>query len=287
MNTRDSFKDEVKLSFRLFLPLFFSHLVYAISIFVGTILIAHIDKELLAGLALGMVTFTALCTFFLGFFIGISMIIAYYIGAKEEERIGCVISQGFILAILCSVIFCTILYYIPIFFSYLKQQENTITISVTYLKALSFSILPWLGTIVLEQFLIGLTLTRLVLIISIIQVPCEILISYILIFGKLGLPQFGIAGLGYGFAITSYFSLIIVLIFICKYPKTKKYNILRNFLSPNLIFLYLGIFSLLISPCATLSIYISALGLCSTIIPINDLILPSSEIIFLFIILFI
>lgn len=222
------FIEEIKQSFGLFLPLFLSQLVYAISTFIGTIMIAHLGSEALAGLALGTITYTTLCVFFFGLFVGVGMMIAKNLGAKQHENVRNVVHSGFVLAAVYSLLFVIILKNISGIFVYLGQKESVIHIAKIYLDSIAYSIFPWLLTVVLEQFLIGLSLSRIVLIISLIQVPIEIMVNYCFVYGALGVPSYGVAGLGYGFTFTFCLSFAIVLIFIIKYHATKKYNILHH-----------------------------------------------------------
>ena len=224
-------RHEIKSSIKLFLPLFCSQLVYAISTFIGTAMIARLGEKHLAGLAIGSITYTTLCVFFFGIFVGIGILVAENEGAKNHSRTNNIISQGVILAVICTFFFVGVMLVAPKIFVFLGQDQETIEISSIYLSSLSLSILPWLLCVVFEQFLIGLSKTKLVMIISIIQVPLEIFINYTLVFGKFGFPEFGVAGLGYGFTATFVLSLIAFGILSEKHKDIKKHNILGDFFS--------------------------------------------------------
>lgn len=70
--------------------------------------------------------------------------------------------------------------------------------------------------IISEQFLAGINRVKLVLRISLLVVPIEIPIIYLLIFGKFGLPACGVAGIGYGFAITYTCTAIGLVLYLTK-----------------------------------------------------------------------
>jgi MATE family multidrug resistance protein len=79
--------------------------------------------------------------------------------------------------------------------------------------------------IIAEQFLAGINRAKIVLRISLIVVPIEIPLIYMLIFGKCGLPEFGIAGVGYGFATTYTLTMIFMTWYLYKSKQYKPFRL--------------------------------------------------------------
>ena len=81
--------------------------------------------------------------------------------------------------------------------------------------------------LITEQFLGGVGKAKVVVVISIITVPLEIIIIYALMFGKFGLPHLGIAALGIGFAASYFITSLGLTCYICMIKDYKKFHIYR------------------------------------------------------------
>ena len=109
---------EIKQSFVLSLPLVASNLIRAASGFIGTMMVAHLGKLTLEGMALGGSVFFTLVVFFFGMLNAVSVLVSQNFGAKNNAGISSSVSQGFIMAIVVSIqMYLIISNYIMFFFS--------------------------------------------------------------------------------------------------------------------------------------------------------------------------
>lgn len=228
MNTPSSYRNflrELKAVFCLALPLITAQLIQSGSGFIGTAMIGHLGEDELAASGLVGSCWFVLIVVFFGILNAISVLVSQYHGANQPKRIGQLISQSFLLCVLMGVPIMLGMWYLPILFAWTGQSAQVITFSGLYLHSLVWCTPGLMALIVMEQFLIGLGRTRLVLIISLIQVPVEIFANYVFIYGKFGIPAFGIAGLGWGF--TSVFTIAPCLIgwYLHKASAYKPYKI--------------------------------------------------------------
>jgi|EndMetStandDraft_5_1072996.scaffolds.fasta_scaffold01715_7 MATE family multidrug resistance protein len=213
----------------LFLPLLFSQITYAASTFLGTAIIAHLGEDALAAYSLVSSIYTCLCAFFYGIFVSVCITVSKSFGANEDKQIRNFVSQGFVLACICSIPFMLIMWFISTLLLCIGMDPKVIKLAELSLRALSFSILPWLYIVVMEQFLIGISLTKCIFVISLIQAPIEIFVNYAFVFGKFGFPQCGIAGLGYGFTLVFVVATVIMMIYISQSKFTRKYQLFKNY----------------------------------------------------------
>lgn len=207
-----TFKSEVHQSFKLSLPLIATYLVQASSGFVGTIFLAHFGLDTLAAGALVNGIYMTIVVFLFGLLAAVSVLVAQNYGAKNDKGISWATSQGFIVSIFITVPTVILVWFSPILLQWSGQNAQVVALSAAYLHALVWGIVPLGFCVVMEQFLIGIGRTRLVLFVSLIEVPLEILGCYVLMFGKFGFPKLGIAGLAYGYAVV--FMLVMVMLYL-------------------------------------------------------------------------
>lgn len=205
-----SIKSEIKDTLSLSIPLISSQLIYACSGFVGTALVAHLGEDALAASVLVSMIWMSLSVLFFGILNSVSVLVSHQFGAKNDKAISQIMGQAFILGIVLMVIMILILLCMPLFLRFTAQPPAVIKLALEYMRALLWTIPGLVVLIINEQFLAGVNRARLVLRISMMVVPIEIPLIYILIFGKFGFPACGVAGIGYGFA-TTYSTVAVCL----------------------------------------------------------------------------
>ena len=216
---------EIYQSLSLSLPLIVSNLVQSSSGFVATLMVARLGRDYLAAGALGFAIYIVLLVFLFGMFAAVGILVSQSYGANDIEGVRLSVVQGFLMAIILSVPAFILMRVLPRILSLADQNHHVIVLATQYLDALSWCFLPLSFLVIMEQFLIGISRTRLVLGISLLQVPFEILSTYAFVFGKFGLPVYGIAGLGYGFAAVFVVAAIFIALFIGFSKYSRDYHI--------------------------------------------------------------
>ena len=191
---------------RLAVPLVASEVIYGLNSFIATIMVAHLGQEQLAANALVWSIYISVIVFFIGIFCSVSVMSSQSFGAKDQIGVSICFKQGLIMAIAFSLPMMLIMWVIPVVLTWAKQDPAVIKYAKPFFYSLIWSILPFNIMIVIQQFLIGITKTRLVMFMSILAVPIEIFFYYAFIFGNFGLPKLELAGIGYGLTV-SYFVL--------------------------------------------------------------------------------
>lgn len=84
------------------------------------------------------------------------------------------------------------------------------------------------------EMILGLGNSRTLMMFTFLEVPMVITTSYILIFGKWGLPKLGIAGAGWGMTISFWVLMVILIIFVITKSQYRRYfTELTHFKSKN------------------------------------------------------
>ena len=219
---------EIRQSLKLSLPLILTFLIQSSSGFIGTVMIAHLSTEALAAGALVGGIYMTIVVFLFGLLAAVSVLVSQNHGAKNVDGVGLAASQGLIVSLFVTIPIVIALWFSPVILRLSGQNPEVVGFATQYLHALTWGIIPLGVLVVFEQFFIGISKTRIVLGFSLIQVPIEIFCSYVLIFGKFGLPKLGIAGLGYGFAFAFILAAIGISFFAAHGKHVKKFHVFSH-----------------------------------------------------------
>lgn len=197
-----SIKDEINNTLSISIPLVSAQMVYSSSWFIGTVMVAKLGENALAASVLVNMIWSSASVFFFGILNGISVLIAHQYGAKNNKSISEIMGQSYVLGVIVCVLILASFFIMSQFLTWTKQPPEVLGLARQYLTSLMWMMPGLIILIIYEQFLAGINRAKMVLRISLLVVPIEIPLIYILVFGKFGLPVCGIAGIGYGFAIT-------------------------------------------------------------------------------------
>ena len=214
------FKNDVSALLSLALPMMFMGLIQSGIMFFDTIFLAHLGVKILAAGALVNWLFGTFIVVLVGSLSAINILIANKFGEKNHTAIAQVFREGLWLA-LCILPFSFLLFwFIGPVFGWFGQSAETVQLATSYLHALAFATIAWFPMMVCFELIMGIGDMRVMMAGNVIMVLLNILFSYLFIFGKLGFPSLGIAGAGYGMALSyviTFFSLVIFLINQSKY----------------------------------------------------------------------
>lgn len=224
---------ELKANLLLSLPLMAASIIHSLGPFAGTAMIAHLGKDALAGSVLVTTIWMAGITFWFGLFHAVSILVPQQIGANNNEAISKIMGQALSLNFFSWFPMMGLLWVIPFLVHWSASNQDILKYATEYSHSLLFAVPGVITVAVIGHFLVGIGRTKMSLCISLIEIPLEIISIYVFIFGKCGVPAFGIAGVGYGLAFS--FTLTTIVIFI--------YLSCAKFAKPFRIFKYIGTFN--------------------------------------------
>lgn len=220
-----SIRSEIMNTLTTSVPLVSAQIVYASSGFLGTAMVAQLGEDALAASVLVSMAWMCLSVLFFGLLNSVSVLVSHQYGANNYENISKIMGQSFILGMIVTVLLMVSMSTIPFFLSISNQPPHVLALAKAYAYSLLWEVPALVVLIILEQFLAGINRAKMVLRISLIVVPIEIPLIYSLIFGKFGLPECGIAGIGYGFATTYTLTLIFLTWYLFRAKQYKVFGI--------------------------------------------------------------
>lgn len=182
--------------------------------FFDTIMSGQYSPTDLAGVAIGSSLWVPVFTGLSGILLAVTPIVAQLIGGGRKKEVPYTVFQGVYAAIFLSLIVLIIGSAVmdPILTG-MDLEENVHRVAREYLIALSFGMIPLFVYNVLRSFIDALGLTRVTMFITLLSLPINVVLNYVLIFGKLGFPELGGVGAGYASAIT-YWVITIVAFWV-------------------------------------------------------------------------
>ena len=167
-----------------------------------------------------------------GFSVGAQVLMARRNGEGEYKRIGEVFTQGgLFLFLLAAVLFTASNLLTPYLLHRMIGSEEVYRATMSYLDWRVYGFFFSFIMVMFRAFFVGTTQTKTLTLNSIVMVLSNVVFNYILIFGKFGFPQLGIAGAAIGSSLAEMVSVIFFIIYTWKRIDCRKYalNILPKF----------------------------------------------------------
>lgn len=217
-------KYEINQSMQLASPLVAALLAQIMMEIVNSLMLGRLGPSELAAGGMGMATFFMLLVLCIGLFSSTGVLIARSYGAKDRDEIKKYLIQALYLACFLAVPFVILLWNMPVFLLIIGELPNVVLLAKQFLHGLVFGVPALLLFFALREFVCALSFTKIIMLLSLFITPINALFNYILMYGKLGLPAMGIAGIGYSTAFMQWLLLLSILIYI------HKNSVLRGFI---------------------------------------------------------
>ena len=191
-------------------PLILSTGSWSIQQFVDRMYLSWYSPDALAAaMPTGILSFT-IVAIFLGTSGYASTFVAQYTGAGRPERVGPAMWQGIYFAIIGGLVVSSTFFLADPIFDAVGHEDNVKALEKEYWKYLAIGGFLPIGRAAVSSFFNGRGKTYPVMWASLAGMSMNVVLNYILIFGKLGFPEMGIGGAGLATIISEMFSLIIL-----------------------------------------------------------------------------
>ncbi|SFS45811.1 MATE family efflux transporter [Paenibacillus sp. 453mf] len=218
-----------KQFFVILLPILITQISLSAMTFFDTNMSGHFSPVDLAGVAIGSSLWIPIQTGLSGILMGITPIVSQLVGSGQKNKVQYNVVQALYLAGALGILIIAagIIILNPIL-QYMKLDQRVEEVALYYLSAMAFGIVPLFGYTVLRNYMDALGQTRITMMITLISLPVNILLNYLLIFGNLGVPQFGGIGAGLASAVTYWFIFIISICFVHRIEPFAQYGLFRE-----------------------------------------------------------
>ncbi len=192
------------------LPMIISCACDTIMTFTDRLFLSRLGTEQMSAAMGGGLTCFMLTTFFFGLTGYCTPLVAQYLGAGRKPSCAVAASQGLIIALLAWPIILMLRPAGHWLFEIIHVPPAQIVPQKAYFDILLYGTLISLLRNTLSSFFSGVGKTRIVMVSAITAMAVNVILNYILIYGKIGCPALGIRGAAYGTIIGSICGLAVL-----------------------------------------------------------------------------
>ena len=215
------YTSEFKYNWKLAAPVMLGMLGHTFVSFVDNIMVGQIGTAELAAVSLGNSFMFVAMSVGIGFSTAITPLIAEADSADNFDQAKSTFKHGlFLCTILGIVLFLGVFLAKPLMYL-MKQPEEVVELAIPYLDLAAFSLIPLIVFQALKQFSDGMSMTRYPMYATLIANIVNVILNYLLIFGKFGLPELGIVGAAYGTVISRFIMLVYLWWLLANKERTR------------------------------------------------------------------
>ncbi len=207
---------EFSYNLKLSLPVMLGMLGHTLVSLVDNIMVGKLDPTNLAAVSLGNSFVFIGMAIGIGFSSAITPLIAEADSENNHHKLQSTFVHGIILCTALSLLLFLSIFFFRDIMLLMNQPEAVVELALPYLELVVISLIPLLIFQAFKQFCDGLSLTIYPMYAAVIANVINVLINYVLIFGKFGFPQMGIMGAAIG-TLISRTVMLVFLILIVKY----------------------------------------------------------------------
>jgi putative MATE family efflux protein len=214
MQTKVSYKHIWAISY----PIILGSIAQNIITVTDTAFMGRVSEVALGAVALAGLLYVVFTMLAWGFSCGLQIVVARRFGEKNYKKIGASVEHALYFTFFLSIaLFFSLRFSSDSLLGYLIKSDNVAEASAEYLNIRSWGIFISCINYIFRGFYIGITKTRVIGSTTIFMAVINIVLDYILIFGKFGAPAMGVEGA----ALASLVAEIGALIYFIVYTFTK------------------------------------------------------------------
>ena len=232
-----------KQIWRVAYPILISLFVQNFINITDTAFLGRVGEVELGASALAGVFYMAIYMVGFGFSTGSQILMARRNGERRYAAIGAIMLQGTLFLIgLAALMFVLSWFFSPILLSRLIESKPVYEASSIYLNYRAFGLFFSFIGVMFRAFFVGITQTKILTVNAAVMAVVNIVFNYLLIFGKCGFPEMGIAGSAIASVIAEFSSVIFYTVYTLRKIDVRKYAFFsRNNFDVRVIFQILSV----------------------------------------------
>jgi MATE family multidrug resistance protein len=208
----------------LALPIVFSQAGQMLVGLVDTFMVGQLGATELAAVSFANSILVLGFVLIMGLSIGVTPLVGKANGAGKQQESGFWLRQGLTVNLYFAILLILMMFGTALLMPFMGQEEAVVALAIPYYLIIVVSMLPFCLFMVFKQFAEGIANTRIAMVITLIANVINIVLNYLLIFGKAGMPQLGINGAGYATLISRIFMAIVIVVTFASLSYFREYK---------------------------------------------------------------
>jgi len=217
-----------KRNLNLALPVVLSQIGQITVHLVDNMMVGHVGTTELAAASFANNVFMIGMYFGMGLTYGLTPLIGNAFSKGRLKEVVILLKNGIFTHLVAALILSSIMFGTYYILPLLGQPEEVLEMAKPYFLLLCLSYLPFMLFFSFKQFFEGLGNTKMAMQITLTANIVNVVVNYILIFGKLGFPEMGLNGAGLGTLISRITMPTLFVLFVFKRSRYKRYFLLAH-----------------------------------------------------------
>ncbi|HLN74848.1 MAG: MATE family efflux transporter [Methylococcaceae bacterium] len=212
-----------KKNLTLAVPVIFAQIGQVTVNLTDNMMVGHVGTTELAAASFAINVFHIGMLFGLGITMGLTPLVGQSFNAQKPELVSGWLKNGMLVHFLSAILLALLMSSVVFFMDHMGQRPEVVKAAIPYYLIMVASLIPMLMFFSIKQFFEGIGNTKIAMVITIIANLVNIGLNYILIFGKLGFPAFGLNGSGVATLIARLMMPFLFILIVLKMPAFKVY----------------------------------------------------------------
>lgn len=220
------YTSEFKYNWQLAAPVILGMLGHTFVSFIDNIMVGQLGTAELAAVSLGNSFMFIAMSVGIGFSTAITPLIAEADSSNNLKQARDTYKNGLVLCTVLGIALFLLLYFSKSVMYLMNQPEEVVALAIPYLDLVAFSLVPLIIFQAIKQFSDGMSMTKYPMYATLLANIINVILNYLLIFGKFGFPKLGIVGAAYG-TLISRFVMVFYMWLVLRY-KPRAARIVTN-----------------------------------------------------------
>ena len=220
------YTSEFKYNWKLAAPVMLGMLGHTFVSFIDNIMVGQLGTAELAAVSLGNSFMFIAMSIGIGFSTAITPLIAEADSSNNLEQAKSTYKSGLFLCTSLGILLFLLVFFSKPLMYLMNQPDEVVALAIPYLDLVAFSLIPLVVFQAIKQFSDGMSMTKYPMYATLIANIVNVILNYLLIFGKFGFPEMGIVGAAYG-TLASRVIMVVYLWLLLRY-KERSAQIVKN-----------------------------------------------------------
>jgi multidrug resistance protein, MATE family len=230
------FRRELRPTLRLALPLILAEIGWMSMVIVDTMMVGRLpySAEAIGAVSIASSLFIVFAFFGEGILIGLDTLVSQSFGAGRREDCHRSLINGIYLSFAIAPFLAIPVWVLPHYFESFGVTHPVAVLAAPYMRTLSAGLLPLLLYFAVRRTLQGMNMVRPIAFALVTANLVNVAGNYVLIFGKFGLPAYGVTGSGIATCISRAYLALILVAYLLWYDMRHKTELLKTPVQPDL-----------------------------------------------------